>query len=273
MTEGAKHVDEQPAEAISFHKPSRTRIAEALSYLRSLFITIPLLAFATVVYGAWSLAVSVVDATGSKQHDIARRWARTLLAICGVRVRVAGLENLLTEKPCVLVSNHLSYMDIPVIFSVLPIQFRILARKMLFKIPFLGWHLRRSKHLPVDHANARASWRSLVKAAQSIKAGMPVFIFPEGGRSLDGNLREFVHGASFLALQAGAPVVPMLLSGTREVLKPDSFHIHPHAVTLVIGPPIAAGEFGQRELERLSAAVRERMLALAKQLGEVGAVV
>jgi 1-acyl-sn-glycerol-3-phosphate acyltransferase len=241
----------------------RWSFAWLCSYARSLLYFIPLIFLATGVYGLLSLAVSALDNTGRRQHAIAQRWARALLRITRLHVVVKGRENLITHGPCVLVANHLSYMDTPVIFAELPMQFRILARRWLFRIPCLGWHLRRSMHLPIAD-DVRSSLRSVLKAADHVRRGLPLFVFPEGGRSSDGHLQNFFAGAFFLAIRARVPVVPMVLTGTREALAPGSLHIRPRTASLVICRPIETEQLSSRDVEQLSGRVKAEIAEVLK---------
>src|SRR5262249_57282771 len=111
-----------------------------------------------------------------------------------VRLVVSGTGNLQPDVPYVLCVNHQSHMDIPIVLAALPVQFRFAAKKELFRIPFLGWHLRRSGHVPIDRENPRAAIRSLSKAAKTIEDGTPLVIFPAGGTSQDGSIRPFLGG-------------------------------------------------------------------------------
>src|SRR6185312_497198 len=169
---------------------SMPALRHPLSRLRSGLWYAPLYGLATVGYGLVSMGCSRFDPSGRRQHRVAQAWARMLLRVAGTRVVVIGEENLLAGRPSVMVCNHLSYMDVPVLFARLPLQFRILARQGLFRIPFLGGHLQRCQHLPVDQSNVRASMRSLKQAAESVAAGLPLFVFPEAGRSFSGTMQE-----------------------------------------------------------------------------------
>lgn len=230
------------------------------SRLRSGVVYAPLYALATIVYGLVSMAWSHFDPSGRRQHRVAQAWARMLLRISGTRVTLEGEANLVGNGPAVMVCNHLSYMDVPVLFARLPLQFRILAKQGLFKIPFLGGHLHRAHHLPVDQSNVRASLHSLQRAAESVAQGLPLFIFPEAGRSFSGAMQEFVPGAFFIAIQAQVPVVPMVLIGTYEILPPGTAHLRPGRVRLVILPPVATTGLVRKDAATLATRVREQML-------------
>jgi 1-acyl-sn-glycerol-3-phosphate acyltransferase len=208
-----------------------------MSYLRSLLISIPLIVLSTVVMGSLSLAASLVDKTGRTQHHIARLWARMLLAAGFIRVSVEGLEKIDPDASYVFVCNHASFMDIPAILTLVPNQFRFFAKKGLFRIPFLGTHLRRAGHIPVDRSSARASLKSMSEGSRRLAGGVSVLLFPEGGRSPVG-LREFKEGAAYIAIKAGEPVVPMALDGMRPLLPMGSIHIRSGSAVLRIGDPI-----------------------------------
>lgn len=235
------------------------------SRLRSGLLYAPLYAAATVAYGVVSMACSPLDPSGARQHRVARAWARMLLRIASTRVRVEGIQHLIHDAPSVMVCNHISYMDVPVLFAVLPLQFRILAKQGLFKIPFLGGHLRRCQHLPVDQSNPRAAMGSLHRAAASVAAGLPLFVFPEAGRSFSGEMQPFVPGAFYIAIQAQVPIVPMVLAGTWEILAPATAHLRPGPVRLTICAPVPTAGLTRRDAPRLAEQVRDQMLALYNQ--------
>lgn len=233
-----------------------------MSLIRSLFSTL-LIALATIVMGMVSMLLAFFDRSGNAAHYAARAWARILLAVSFIRVRAEGLEKLDPHGSYVFVSNHASYMDIPAILSTLPQQFRFFAKKELYAIPFLGWHLRWAGHLPVDRSNARASLKSMSNGARIMSGRrISVLLFPEGGRSARG-LREFKEGAAYIAIKAGVPVVPMAIVGMRELLPMGSIHIRSGRVTVRISDPISTRGLklaGRMDLtERLHAEVA-RML-------------
>lgn len=236
-------------------------LLRALSHIRSLAVTVPLCYLATVLWGTGSLLVSAFDSTGRLQHLCARGWARTLLLIAGARVTVRGAENLEPGRAYVFAANHQSYFDIPVAFGYLPANFRIMAKATLFRIPFLGWHLRRSGHMPIARDNPRRAARSLLEAATHVRQGTSVFVFPEGGRSPHGQFKEFKAGTFLLAIKAGVPVIPVTLSGTRAVLKMNSFHVHPGRVELILHPPVSTEGLNSRSADALCDQVRDIIAA------------
>jgi 1-acyl-sn-glycerol-3-phosphate acyltransferase len=230
--------------------------------IRSLLWTDPVFFALTALMGSLSLGASLVDGTGRLQHRFARRWARMALALFRVNVAVTGVENLTPGQAYVFTSNHLSLVDTLLVFGYLPWEFRILARKGLWSVPFLGWHLRRAGHMPVARDDARAGLRSLTDAAARVRAGMSVVVFPEGGRSEDGTLGEFKPGAAYVALKAGVPIAPFCILGTREVHTKGSVVVRPGCVGLHLGRPIPTCGRSPREARQLTAELRKRVVEL-----------
>jgi 1-acyl-sn-glycerol-3-phosphate acyltransferase len=230
-----------------------------LGWLRSMLFTDVLIYLETAVMGTISLAGSLFDRHGHFQHRCAQIWSRMILVTSRVKVQVRGLENIDPRATCIYCANHLSFMDIPVIFSKIPVEFRILAKKGLFSIPFLGWHLRRSGHLEVDRSSPRGALRSFEQAARQLRQGASIFFFPEGGRSDDGTLKPFRPGPFLLAIKAGVPIVPVAVKGTREVLPMGSMYIRPGAVELTVGKPVATAGLSLRDADRLTAAVYDQI--------------
>lgn len=229
------------------------------SRLRSYCVFVPLIYLYTFVMGSLSLLSSFFDRDGKIQHWFAVHWAKMILATAGVRVQVEGAEHIDASQPAVYAANHLSALDIPTLYSCIPGQFRIMAKKELFSYPFMGWHLTRSGQIAIDQGDARASLRSLNRASESLRHGMPLAIFPEGGRSPDGHMQAFMGGAFYMAIKAQAPVVPIVLVGTYELLPMNSFHLRPGKVRMIICDPVPTKGMVPKQMEELSARVREMM--------------
>jgi len=228
-----------------------------LQKLRGIFIAGPAIVLSTIFFGSISLIVSFFDDTGAVQIRVARAWARTLLAAGGVRVRIEGLEQIDPGGSYVFIANHASYYDTPVALAHIPVQFRFLARRGLFQIPFLGTHLSRAGHIPVPREDPRASVKTMQQAAEAIQQKkISLLIFPEGGRTHDGVLQPFKEGGAYIAIRAGVPVVPLVLLGTRNVLPYGSGVIRPGNVTLRILQPIETKQLTLRDRGRLTEQVR-----------------
>lgn len=237
-----------------------------MSYLWSLLVKAPLIITATIVMGTLSVVVSFVDGEGRRQHAVSRAWARMLLSVGGVRVRLQGLENLDTGRHYVFAGNHVSLYDTPVVLALLPFQFLFLVSARYVKLPFLGTHLRRSGHFSVDSEDMRASLKVMTAAAKRIEERrLSVLLFPEGRRSPDGLMHEFKEGAAYIAIKAQTPVVPFALRGTREVLPVGSIHIRGGMVDFVLGEPIETKGMTLKDRERLTALVRERVTQLLEE--------
>ncbi len=228
-----------------------------ISYARSLLITAPLIFLYTGIMGSISVASSLLDASGQLQHACARTWARMILWTSRVRVRVQGSDKVKKGTPYVLCVNHQSHMDIPILLAALPFRFRFAAKKQLFRYPFLGWHLRRSGHVPIDRENPHAAVKSLREAVEQIQDGNPVVIFPEGGTSRDGAIKPFKGGGFMLATKSNAAAVPVTIRGSRSVLVPKTYHVRGGSVEVIVGDPIPSTELPPAELANR---VREQIL-------------
>ena len=216
----------------------------------------PLFFGATAFFGSLSLVSSLWDKAGKTQHRIAQSWGRTITWISGTKVTVLNGQYL-DGRVAVYASNHLSYSDTPVLFGILSFQFRIVARHDLFKLPFIGWHLTRSGQVPVNVTNPRASISSLSSAVKTLKSGMPVFIFPEGGRAETGHPASFLNGPAFMAIRAGVPIIPMALIGTYELLPIHTAQFHRVPVILAVGEPIETTGYSIRQTDELTERLRD----------------
>jgi 1-acyl-sn-glycerol-3-phosphate acyltransferase len=228
----------------------------------SFFFQAPVFFTATAFFGSLSLAASLFDRDGKVQHRIAQAWGRTSSVISGCPVIVLGGENLRKHPVAVYACNHLSYMDTPVIFSRMPFQFRIVARHDLWKLPFIGWHLRRSGQVPVNVDNPRASISSLGGAVKTLKSGMPLFIFPEGGRTESGHPNTFLNGPAFMAIRSQVPIIPMALIGTHELLPIHTAQFYPVPITLAVGEPIETVGYSMRQVDELTARLSDEICRL-----------
>jgi 1-acyl-sn-glycerol-3-phosphate acyltransferase len=228
-------------------------------------ISSALIVLATVVMGTISLIVSIFDSSGRLQHRVAQRWARILLTLGRVRARAVGLERIPPGGSCVFVSNHLSYMDTPLVLALIPVEFRFMAKKSLFRVPFIGYHLKRAGHIPVDRENARAALRSMSDAAQIVRErGISVLVFPEGGRVPEGQMRDFKDGAAYIAIKAGVPVVPVGIVGTREILPMGGLCVRGGPAELRIGEPIPTAGLRLRSHAELTKELQERVRELTR---------
>ena len=237
-----------------------------LAKLRAALWIDPLIVLDTIVMGTLSMIASLFDKKGFAQHRIACVWARFIVFVAGMKVEVEGLEKIDPHGVYVLVSNHLSLTDTPLLMAVIPLQFRFFAKQGLFRIPFLGGHLGRAGHLPVVFDDARAGLRALSAGARLTRErGVSVLVFPEGGRSDDGTLKRFEGGAAYVAIKAGVPALPIGIVGTREVLPMHSLIVRPGAVRLRVGDPIPVAGLRTRDHARLTRELHQKIAELTGQ--------
>jgi 1-acyl-sn-glycerol-3-phosphate acyltransferase len=229
-----------------------------LNYLHS-FVAIPLIYLYTFMMGSLSLLLSLYDPAGRRQHWCARRWCRMIARTVGADVRLHGAHHIVPGASYVFLSTHQSYMDIPAMLGYLPAQLRIAAKKSLFRIPFMGWHLTRAGHIPIDRSSTQNAVASMQRAANYLRRGICAFVFPEGTRSRDGYLHRFKKGGFKLAIQAQAPIIPVTIVGSREILPPDSIIFRPGPIDMYVDAPIPTKDLTDTDLEGLMQQVYELM--------------
>jgi len=241
----------------------------ATRYLTYL-VLLPLIALSTTFFGCISLVCGLWDRSGRQQHAIARVWAQSLLWFSLSPATVIGQERLRPGQPAVYASNHLSYYDTPLLFAKLPFQFRILAKQSLWKIPFIGWYLNRSGQVPVDLTPGRSSIASLSRGVAALKSGMPLLLFPEGGRAQSGSLQPFMAGCAFMAIKAQVPLVPIALVGTYELLPIHTYHLTPRPLLAVIGEPIPTQGLTTRDADALTGRLYQAISTMYHQYAAPG---
>ena len=235
-----------------------------LSRLRSYFIFDPLIWMYTVVLGIISVPVSLFGNQGRILHSFARFWSWLIMKTIASPTKVTGLDAIDTSKPHVYAVNHASALDIPVLYVYLPFEFRIAFKKELLAYPIVGWHLNRSGQICVDQQNPSKSIGSIRAALKSLKSGMPFVIFPEGGRTPDGEIKPFLPGALFLAIKAQVDVVPVALVGTFELLPMNTYHIKCRPLEMRVGKPISTEGYTLRNMDELSDRVHQAVEDLYK---------
>jgi len=229
---------------------------------------IPLMAAATAFFGCISLICGLWDRSGSQQHFVARVWAATMLKFSFSPVTVVGKEKLKNFPISVYASNHLSYMDTPVLFAKLPFQFRILAKAGLWKIPFVGWYLDHSGQVPIDSGSSRSAIAGLLRGVKTLQSGLPLVIFPEGARTPDGHMHTPASGCAFMAIRAGVPLVPIALIGTYELLPIHVYALRPRPLKIIVGDPIPTDDLTTKDADALTARLYEAITAMYDQYSE-----
>ena len=220
----------------------------------------------TVVMATISLVLCPFDRTGAMQHWCARWWCRLIAWSIFARISVSGIENVRADVNYVYMANHSSLIDIPALFACLPYQFRIMAKKELFYVPFMGWHLWTAGNFPIDRSDPRKTAKSLRGVIEGVRAGKSLAVFPEGTRTPDGRLQDFKAGSFKIAIRAGVPIVPVSIRGTFKLLPKTTLAPRPGRVDVIIGKPIETHGISDKNLSELIARTRNAIQANLNEL-------
>ena len=223
--------------------------------IRTLYVTI-WVGFATLVAGILVIVLSFFVRSGNPLHKIARFWGKSILFVSRVKISVKGWSNIDPSAPYIYMPNHQSNFDIPVLLGHLAVQFRWLAKVELFKIPIFGRAMRKAGYIRIDRNNRESAIKSLNVAANQIKSGVSVLIFPEGTRSRDGKIRPFKKGGFVMAIESGVPIVPVVITGTRSIMTKGKFRVNAGHVRMVIHKPIDTSAYTRETKEALMESVR-----------------
>lgn len=238
-------------------------LRRALLWLRTSFVSIPLIIFGTIVATIAGMIVRLALPQCGVVGRIKQGWARWVLGAAFTRITIIGRENIPTGAAVVYCANHLSYLDPPALVVALGGGPRFLAKSSLFRIPLFGWAMRLEGDLAIERDSPRRAARSLARAVEAMRRGISFVVFPEGGRSRDGRLQPFHSGAFRLAIRARAPVVPLAIRGSERALRPGSLLIRGGPIHVVIGqaiPTEGMAPGSQRVLAaRVEAAIREML--------------
>ncbi len=209
-----------------------------------------------IVFGIAAIVVSFFDKQGKLPHLVARAWGLSILKASRIHVTVKGFSNIDPEKPYIFMPNHMSNFDIPVLLAHLKVQFRWLAKAELFRIPLFGYAMKRVGYISIDRSNRKSAFQSLSMAADTIRNGRSVLIFPEGTRSRDQSVKAFKKGGFVLAVEAGVPIVPVVIHGTWRIMSKNKLMIRPGNVTVEIMPPIDTKDYSRKTKDDLVEKVR-----------------
>jgi 1-acyl-sn-glycerol-3-phosphate acyltransferase len=214
---------------------------------------------ATVILGFLAILVSFFSRNGNSVHCIAQLWGRSILWVGGIRTETSGFDHDLNSRSYIFMSNHQSNFDIPVLYSALPVQFRWLAKAELFRIPIFGLSMRGAGYISIDRSNRKSAFYSLARAVEAIRNGTSVMIFPEGTRSTDGQLLPYKKGGFVMAVDAGVPIVPVVITGTHAIMPKGRLLIRRRWVRVHIGRPIETSTFTRKTKDDLMVTVRTAM--------------
>lgn len=225
--------------------------------------------FATIPISSAVVVVAALKSTSPLIDTLARLWARIILGAGGVKLEVRNVELIDRTQRYIFVANHYSYFDIPCVFAAIPQPIRFMAKVSLFKIPIFGWSIARAGFIPIDRKNRRTAVKSFDMAAQRIRKGNSIVIFPEEGRSRERQQRAFQRGGFLLALKSELPIVPIAIEGTFDVFPVGARRVKPGRVTITFTPPIPTAGLTVRDKEKLAQESRERIQRIL--FGEVSA--
>jgi len=212
--------------------------------LKLLFVYTALGPIAGIVGMPYSLLVGDI----SRLYSVAMWIANAGVRAAGIRVEISGLENVPADRRCIFMCNHVSNLDPPVVLPLLPGHCSVLLKKELMRIPILGTAMRMGKFVPVERGHRReAAQASVAAAADALRSGLNILVFPEGTRSKDGRLSTFKKGPFFLAQQTQAPIIPIALSGTQKMMRKGSIAITPGVAHVRMLPAIEPAEYASRE--------------------------
>ena len=248
------------------HSGPRVRVAVSskkqfgwLSRLRSYFLLDPLIFLLTGILGFMSIPFSLFGDKERILHRFAQAWARLAMKATLCPLRVIGLDKIDTTKAYVYAVNHASALDIPILYAYLPFHFRILFKSELLSYPIVGWHLKRSGQVCINQQEPTRSVGQIKSALKGLKSGIPLVIFPEGGRTPDGEVKPFMPGAFFLAIRSQVEIVPVALVDTFDLLPMNTYHIKCQALEMRVGEPISTAGLTLNDMEMLSSKVQQAL--------------
>lgn len=233
------------------------------------YVRTAVLLIETMVFAIAFLVHRFVSGDVQVTYRYTKRWCRMLLRVAGVRIVVKGEENISPDGTYIFISNHASQFDIPSIIVATPLDIRIMYKRELQKIPFMGWAMKYSTFVPVTRTDARDAMNSIDETVADIQRhSASVSVFAEGTRTKDGNLQQFKRGAFVMAIKSGKPIVPVAICGSREVLPTNSMRFNGGTITVKYGKPIEVSgkEFTRQDEKDLVERVRNEV---AQMLNEV----
>ena len=250
---------------------SRTQAIGHDGMIRTIFVW-SCIVLDTLVLGSLVIIAYLFDRSGKKGHRIARRWAKIALLATGVKVKVEGLEQIQGKGPYIFMSNHQGGYDIFALHGHLPFDFKWLAKKELFSIPFFGWTLTAAGYISIDRKGTRDTVRAMNEAAQKIRDGMSVVIFPEGSRSPNGSIQPFRKGGFTLAIKSQVPIVPIAIAGSWEIMPKNTWMLISGPIRMRVGDPIETKEYSLKERKTLMEKVNEAIASNFRVISQDGRV-
>ena len=237
-----------------------------ISFLRTILLYVTAF-FATLILGTAVIVAALLgvkDKPGGLFDNAPRWWSTLILWAAGIKVRVHGLENVKEGEPHIFASNHVSWFDVPALAKILP-HYKFVAKAELFKVPIFGRGMRAVGMIEIQRENRKAAFGAYDVAAETIKQGASVVVFPEGTRGREYPLRPFKKGPFVLAIAAGVPIVPIIVHGTIEIMRKGSLRVHPGSIDVHLLKPVATTGYDYDHREALMETVRTRMADAMRQ--------
>jgi 1-acyl-sn-glycerol-3-phosphate acyltransferase len=222
--------------------------------------------FSIALAAVLSIPSTIIDRSGYLGHIFAKMGGRLILFFAGLKVYCKGIENVDKKKIQVFAVNHLSYFDVPMLYSILPVKVGWLAKKELFRLPFLGWLMKANRFIPVEEGEGRKVIESLNNAVEKVRNGTRIIIFPEGTRSMTGELQPFKKLLFRLCLKTGVPIVPVCIKGTNDALMRGSLLIRPGKVYARIGKEINTEKYQPNKALDLMNDLRNEIISLSEEI-------
>ena len=211
----------------------------------------------SIVLGTLAVLARLFDSSNNLSHRVSRLWGRLLCTLNGIQVDIEGLEHIRKDQAQIFIANHQGFFDIFALNGFMPVQIRWVAKSGLFKIPFVGWSIAASGYVPVDRSNRKKSYQAFLATIEKLKAGNSIVIFPEGTRSVDGTIGPFKKGGLLLSVRSGAPLVPVTLLGTGNIIRKGSGIIRPGPIQIIISPPIPSQTVADEKEENVLRTLRD----------------
>ncbi|MCX7822357.1 MAG: 1-acyl-sn-glycerol-3-phosphate acyltransferase [Syntrophobacterales bacterium] len=227
-----------------------------VTYLKT-FIFIVVLTISTIAFGIGALITLFITKNSNLGHYWARLWGWLQLKVTGTRVVIKNKELVDPRETYVYMANHQSWFDIFALLAHVPGQFRWLAKEELYRIPILGQAMKLIGYIPIDRSNRAKAFESIAKAAERVREGVSIMVFPEGTRSIDGVLQPFKKGGFILAIHSKKPILPISISGSHKVMPKRSWMVHPGTITITFHPPIPTEAYTIDDRDKLIALVEE----------------
>jgi 1-acyl-sn-glycerol-3-phosphate acyltransferase len=231
-----------------------------LNMLRFVFLNF-FIAIHTLVFGTYGILLALFGSSARFVHFYcAVPWAKAILKVCGVQVEMSGFEHIRGSMPRIYMANHCSYFDIFALLSALPVDFKFIVKQELMAIPIFGHAMKRAGYIGIEREEPRKALKSMHEAAERIRNGASVLIFPEGTRSDDGKLQPFKPGGFHLALKSGCDIVPIAITGSHQIVPKGSWNIRKGEIRLNVGEAIPLKGQSRKNMTQVMDRVREAMV-------------